>query len=139
MSSPGVEYQNASETELILLARTNKAAFAELYERTIDKVYTYVYYRTGSRALTEDIVSATFLKALERADSFRPKGGGFVAWLLRIARNQLFDDHRKNKRLAPLVESGPEWTDETTPELLAIQGEEVKQLRKMIDSLPEAQ
>lgn len=131
--------EHQSETELILLARTDKAAFAQLYERSVDKVYTYVYYRTGNQALTEDIVSATFLKALEHIGTFRPKGGGFMAWLLRIARNQAFDHHRKNKRLTVLTEGSEEQADGTTPEFLAIQGEEAEHLHKAVHALPDAQ
>lgn len=138
MFSPGVEPLKKSENDLIVLACTNRMAFGELYQRHVDKVYTYVYYRTGSRAQTEDIVSATFLKALEHLDSFRPKNGGFTAWLLRIARNQLYDDYRKNRRQI-LGAPREDEADTTSPEDDVLRSELAAQIRDMVDKLPDTQ
>lgn len=136
---PGTELKQKSETELILVARTNRAAFGELYERTVDKVYTYLYYRTKNKALSEDLVSATFLKALENIDRFRPKSGGFTAWLLRIARNLLYDEYRKNNRITQLASGGAETGPGATPEEAVIRCEDKAVLQKMIAALPDLQ
>jgi RNA polymerase sigma-70 factor (ECF subfamily) len=72
-------------------------AFAGLYDRYLDTVYRYVYYRVGSRQLAEDLTSETFLRALRRIDSFNWQGRDFGAWLVTIARN-LVADHFKSSR-----------------------------------------
>jgi RNA polymerase sigma-70 factor (ECF subfamily) len=72
-------------------------AFGALYDRYVDTVYRYVYYRVGSAVLAEDLVSETFLRALRRINSFRWQGSGFGAWLTTIARN-LIADHYKSSR-----------------------------------------
>ncbi|XVQ11887.1 sigma-70 family RNA polymerase sigma factor [Spirillospora sp. CA-255316] len=84
--------------ELVLRARDGDAeAFGALYDHYVDLVYRYVYYRVGSHALTEDLTSETFLRALRRMPSFSWQGKDFGAWLVTIARN-LVADHFKSGR-----------------------------------------
>lgn len=72
-------------------------AFAQLYDRYVDTIHRYVYYRVGSRALAEDLTSETFLRALRRIETFTWQGRDFGAWLVTIARN-LVTDHFKSSR-----------------------------------------
>jgi RNA polymerase sigma-70 factor (ECF subfamily) len=72
-------------------------AFGQLYDRYVDLVYRYVYYRVGTQSLAEDLVSETFLRALRRIGSFSWQGRDFAAWLVTIARN-LIADHFKSGR-----------------------------------------
>src|SRR5437763_1667948 len=51
----------------------------------------------GSSHDAEDLTQETFLRALQRWDSFQP-GSNLRAWLLRIATNALLDVRRKRKR-----------------------------------------
>jgi len=72
-------------------------AFGQLYDRYVDLIYRYVYYRVGNKAQAEDFVSETFLRALRRISSFSWQGRDFAAWLVTIARN-LIADHYKSGR-----------------------------------------
>ncbi|MFL6241087.1 MAG: sigma-70 family RNA polymerase sigma factor [Actinomycetes bacterium] len=72
-------------------------AFGELYDRYVDLVYRYVYYRVGSQALAEDLTSEAFLRALRRITSFTWQGRDIGAWFITIARN-LVADHFKSGR-----------------------------------------
>ncbi|MFL6140159.1 MAG: sigma-70 family RNA polymerase sigma factor [Frankiaceae bacterium] len=72
-------------------------AFGELYDRYVDLVHRYVYYRVGARALAEDLTSETFLRALRRITSFTWQGRDIGAWFVTIARN-LIADHYKSGR-----------------------------------------
>jgi RNA polymerase sigma-70 factor (ECF subfamily) len=72
-------------------------AFGELYDRYVDLIYRYVYYRVGNKVQAEDFVSETFLRALRRITSFSWQGRDFAAWLVTIARN-LIADHYKSGR-----------------------------------------
>jgi RNA polymerase sigma-70 factor (ECF subfamily) len=72
-------------------------AFAQLYDRYLDTIYRYVYYRVGSRQLAEDLTSETFLRALRSMGTFTWQGRDFGAWLVTIARN-LVADHFKSSR-----------------------------------------
>jgi RNA polymerase sigma-70 factor (ECF subfamily) len=83
---------------LVLRAKTGDAdAFGMLYDRYLDLVYRYVYFRVGSHALAEDIASETFLRALRGIGDFTWQGRDFGAWLVTIARN-LVADHFKSGR-----------------------------------------
>ena len=95
-------------------------AFGELYDRYVDLVYRYVYYRVRSAQLAEDLTSETFLRALRRITSFTWQGRDVGAWFVTIARN-LIADHYKSSRYrlelttddvsgsgAPLSTDGPE-------------------------------
>jgi RNA polymerase sigma-70 factor (ECF subfamily) len=99
-------------------------AFGLLYDRYVDLVYRYIYYRVGSPTLAEDLVSETFLRALRRIDSFTWQGRDFAAWLVTIARN-LIADHFKSGRYRleitteDILESGPTQTTDG-PESLVL-------------------
>jgi RNA polymerase sigma-70 factor (ECF subfamily) len=83
---------------LVLRAKTGDSeAFGMLYDRYLDLVYRYVYFRVGSHPLAEDLTSETFLRALRRIADFTWQGRDFGAWLVTIARN-LITDHFKSAR-----------------------------------------
>jgi RNA polymerase sigma-70 factor (ECF subfamily) len=73
----------------------DREAFALLYDRYVDNVYRYVYFRTFSHSLAEDLTSETFLRALRRLPTFSWQGTDIGAWFLTIARN-LTLDHAKS-------------------------------------------
>lgn len=77
-----------------------------IYRETVRPLYGYTAKRTGGdRALTEDIVQETYLRALDRWDP-RAIPDAPLAWLKRVARNLLIDHLRRLKKAAP-AESGP--------------------------------
>jgi len=73
----------------------DRSAFETLYQRHVRSIYRFVYLRTHHRPTAEDIVSQTFLQALQRIDSFDAARGSFTAWIYRIARNLIIDHYRK--------------------------------------------
>lgn len=83
---------------LVELARGgDKEAFGLLYDHYNTSVFRFLYYRTRSTALAEDLTSETFFRALRRMNDFRWQGKDFGAWLMTIARN-LATDHFKAGR-----------------------------------------
>jgi RNA polymerase sigma-70 factor (ECF subfamily) len=97
---------DADVIDLVARAQGGSAdAFGALYDRYVDVVYRYVYYRVGSQQLAEDMTSETFLRALRRITSFTWQGRDFGAWLVTIARN-LIADHFKSSRYKLEVATG---------------------------------
>ena len=90
-----VERAQAGETE----------AFGLIYDRYVDTVFRFVYFRVGNRQLAEDLTSDTFLRALKRIGSFTWQGRDLGAWLVTIARN-LVADHFKSGRYRLEVTTG---------------------------------
>lgn len=129
------------EREHLLIERARRApeAFRELYDEYFPRVYAYVAYRVGSRQDAEDIVSESFLKMVEKLDTFKYRGeGSFAAWLFRIAQNLVTDRYRHRRRKAePLtLEALPDLQDAgVLPELAAEQQEERNRLRCLIATL----
>ncbi|SCL20434.1 RNA polymerase sigma-70 factor, ECF subfamily [Micromonospora nigra] len=80
-------------------------AFGLLYDRYVDTVFRFVYFRVGNRQLAEDLTSDTFLRALKRISSFTWQGRDLGAWLVTIARN-LVADHFKSGRYRLEVTTG---------------------------------
>lgn len=87
-----------AESELIERAKTDPDAFGELYEKYIERIYNYVYFRVGSVHDAEDLTARVFLKALNNLNRYRFVGLPFSAWLYRIAHNLIANHHRDQSR-----------------------------------------
>ena len=69
-------------------------AFGVLYDRYLDAVYRYVFYRVRNEAEAEDVTSDVFMRALRAIPKYEPRQA-FLAWLYRIARNAVIDRSRR--------------------------------------------
>jgi len=97
-SSEADEAERTRLIALVDLARTGDVdAFGLLYDHYQGPVYRFLYYRTRSTQLAEDLTSETFFRALRSMSNFRWQGKDFGAWLMTIARN-LCTDHFKAGR-----------------------------------------
>ena len=126
--------------ELALRAGVDAEAFAELYRRHREAVFRYLRARCRDDDLALELTAVAFEKALGSIRRYRTKGGGVLAWLLRIARNAAADHERRQR---PLV---PQWrmnTDrpslEDSPEEVAVRSDERRRLRLLVADLPEVQ
>jgi RNA polymerase sigma-70 factor (ECF subfamily) len=72
-------------------------AFGELYDLFVERVYRYLYFRTGSHPEAEDLTEQVFLKAWEAIARYRWQGRPFLAWLYRLAHNAHIDHVRAKK------------------------------------------
>ncbi|MBI4788438.1 MAG: sigma-70 family RNA polymerase sigma factor [Chloroflexi bacterium] len=93
------------ERELVFQAtKHNHAAFGQLYDRYIDKIYRYIYYKVGNQTEAEDLSGQVFLKAWEAIGHYQCTGRPFAAWLYRIAHNLVVDYFRTKRDAASLEE-----------------------------------
>lgn len=105
-AAPVVKGEHVETWNLVQLAQEGSAdAFGAVYDRYVDTVFRFVYFRVGNRQLAEDITSDTFLRALKRIGSFTYQGRDLGAWLVTIARN-LVADHFKSGRYRLEVTTG---------------------------------
>lgn len=127
---------------LVELARTGDSdAFGLLYDHYQPSVYRFLFYRTRSNALAEDLTSETFFRALRSMQNFRWQGKDFGAWLMTIARN-LATDHFKagRTRLEMTTEDMGQHDDATEgPESTVLAGLTNEILLKALTELPDEQ
>jgi RNA polymerase sigma-70 factor (ECF subfamily) len=86
------------DLEDVRAAQGDRAAFAILYRRYVDRVYGYAFYLLGDHHDAEDATERTFLAALAAIDGFRDTGASFRSWLFRIAHNQVANALRSRGR-----------------------------------------
>jgi RNA polymerase sigma-70 factor (ECF subfamily) len=130
------------ERELVAQAGADPAAFAELYQRYVQPIYSYVYYRTGSVSDAEDLTARTFQRALARLPHYVDRGLPFSAWLYRIAHNLVANWYRDQarRRMVPLDDSVPSARAGDDPERAAETAEENRRLLRALRRLsPERQ
>ncbi|MCC6802739.1 MAG: sigma-70 family RNA polymerase sigma factor [Anaerolineae bacterium] len=129
-----------SDTELVELAKAgDKDSFGELYERYLDKIYSYVYYRTGNHHDAEDLTARVFFRAMAHITSYTERGVPFQAWLYRIAHNLVANWHRDRgrRKVIPLDEFIASSLKSDSPDRQAEDQEERDALRAAIQRLPE--
>lgn len=69
--------------------------FEELYERHASDLLGFLVYRTGDRALAEDILADTFERVIRAKRGFNPRRASEKTWLYSIALNRLRDLQRR--------------------------------------------
>ena len=92
----------AREHGLVARARADPAAFGELYDFYLPRIYGYVARRIEDRAMAEDLTATTFERALGavRGDDFR--NASFGGFRYRVAANAVVDHVRRERRTIPL-------------------------------------
>jgi len=112
LTVPGTEPSQPAESpddsyivELVdrVVAARDARAFGELYDRFVERVYRYVYFRTGSHTEAEDLTEQVFLKAWEAIGRYRWQGRPFLAWLYRLAHNAHIDHVRSQRPTTSLT------------------------------------
>ncbi len=127
-----------SEERLIERAKRDPDAFGILYERYVDRIYSYVFYRTGDAPEAEDLTARVFYRALAHMHAYRQRGLPFAAWLYRIAHNLVANWHRdrshhRDLRLDDIVGVAEKGDG---PERLAERDEQARVLLDVMRRLP---
>jgi len=69
--------------------------FERLFEEHAERLFSFLAYRTGNRALAEDLLSETFERVLRSKHRFDPRRGSERRWLYTISLNLLRDHARR--------------------------------------------
>jgi RNA polymerase sigma-70 factor, ECF subfamily len=73
------------------------AAFERLYADHAASLFNFFLYRTGNRAVAEDLTADTFERVLRTRRPFDPRRGSEMSWLYSIAFNRLRDYLRRRE------------------------------------------
>ena len=123
----------------VVAARDDRAAFATLYRRYVDRVYGYAFYQLGDHHDAEDATERTFMAALRGLPEFEDRGSTFRAWLFRIAHNTVANAHRSRsrRRAEPLPESFERPAPNADPAGLVAVADELHEVRRAIAEMPD--
>jgi RNA polymerase sigma-70 factor, ECF subfamily len=98
----GTRMDPERERSLVERAATDPAAFAELYDWYLPRIYAYLVRRVEERTVAEDLTATTFERALRAVRSGTFRNDAFGGWLYRVAGNALVDHVRRGRRYVPL-------------------------------------
>ncbi|HUF39429.1 MAG TPA: sigma-70 family RNA polymerase sigma factor [Anaerolineales bacterium] len=123
---------------LVLASKGDPEAFGVLYERYAARIYTYIFYRTGSGTDAEDLTARVFMRALRHIPKYQDRGVPFTAWLYRIAHNLVANWHRDGARRpeTPLDEALFQHSTGQGPEHALLQNERNEALLRLVRRLP---
>ena len=141
-SSEDSEVDRTRLIALVELARTGDSeAFGLLYDHYQASVYRFLFYRTRSTALAEDLTSETFFRALRSMTNFRWQGKDFGAWLMTIARNLATDHFKAGRTRLELATEDMGVHDDATegPESTVLAGLTNELLLTALKELPDEQ
>ena len=91
----------------IQAAQQDPALFRPLYQRYFETIFRFIYRRVADEALSSDICSVVFLKALQKIKGYSFQGVPFSSWLYRLASNEVAQHYRQQnkKRIVSIEES----------------------------------
>lgn len=111
----------------------SEEAKTELYEQYRNKVYGYLYNKTGSHQEAEDLCADVFLKVYAKLDSFDEAKSSLSTWIFHITRNTLFDHFRRGRITEELQENIPQDGDFTDA---LCRSEALEALADVLETLP---
>jgi RNA polymerase sigma-70 factor (ECF subfamily) len=133
---PEIEFKE--EDVLAQASQGDKDSFGMLYERYVDRIFSYVYYRTGNQHDAEDLTARVFQRAMNHIRNYTDRGVPFSAWLYRIAHNLVANWHRDRSRRQeiPLNDLPVLTAKGDHPERNLVRSQEQDALLRLIRHLP---
>ncbi len=120
------------------IAGADKAAFAMLLERYLEKVQGVGLRMLGDRGEAEDMAQDVFLKLWQSPHSWQPGRARFSTWLVRVSANACIDKIRRRKPLA--LDDQAEPADPAPGPLGAtLDAERARLVNQALQNLPERQ
>ena len=133
------EEKKKDEKEILKeAAQGNEEAFGLLYENYVDRIFNYIYYRTGNVHDAEDLTARVFQRAMKHIPNYQDRGVPFSAWLYRIAHNLVANWHRdrSRKKEIAITEMMSLPARNEHPETTLLRTEKQEALLRLIRTLP---
>jgi len=130
--------ESEEQDTLLRASQGDLEAFGVLYEKYVERIFNYVYYRTGNVHDAEDLTARVFYRALHHIHTYTDRGVPFSAWLYRIAHNLVANWHRDRSRHQeiPLSDAPTIHYKGEPPEVTLMQTQERDALLRLIRQLP---
>jgi RNA polymerase sigma-70 factor, ECF subfamily len=137
---PPVLSEHSDDDVVSLATGGDLNAFGELYDRYVERIYNYIYYRTSNHVDAEDLTERVFFRAIQHIKKYENRGLPISAWLYRIAHNLVANWYRDNSRRQEIPIDTFDFTLQyqgELPEIAVLRSEEREQLMSVIRELPE--
>jgi len=143
-----LKLQQRSDQDLVKrFIQGDQPSIEVLINRHKNKVFTYIILIVKNQSLAEDIFQDTFIKVIKSLQEGKYKDNGkFVSWVIRIAHNLTIDHFRKEKQINTYSNEDYEADifnsrklSENTVEDIMVENQIIKEVRLLIDELPEDQ
>ena len=86
IAAPGAPKHGVSATD-------RRAALQRVYDKHVEQIYKFIYFKVGNREDAEDITSQVFIKAANSLDVTQ-EDAVKLAWLYQVARTTITDHWR---------------------------------------------
>ena len=111
--------------------------FERIYEKYVNKIYRYLYFKVQNHEEAEELVQDTFRKAWLKIEGLELTSEQVESYLYTTAKNTLYDKWRKRRIKTVDIDKVREFASQgLLPEDEAIEKEEAKALQKAMDKLP---
>ncbi|MCH2336612.1 MAG: sigma-70 family RNA polymerase sigma factor [Pseudomonadales bacterium] len=125
-----------SDEALMELVKTrDQAAYAQLVDRYMGPIHTYIYRMCRNHSDADELTQETFLRLWSRATTWKPGQVQLTTWLHRVAHNTCVDAFRRRR---------PEINANIDPDTIATSDDAPNEGRRLavhnsIANLPERQ
>lgn len=97
-TQPQTRAREGSESDLVKMAQQDIKAFEKLYSKYYEPILRFVYQRVNTKDEAYDVTSQVFLKAMTKINQYEDRGLPFSSWLYRIARSEVSQFYRDQKK-----------------------------------------
>lgn len=96
-----MKYDELSASELLVIcARGDEKAFAQLYQRTSANLYALCLRILKSEALAQECLQEAYVKVWNHAARYQPERAQATTWMTTITRNLAVDTLRRSGKMA---------------------------------------
>jgi RNA polymerase sigma-70 factor (ECF subfamily) len=120
-------------------AKSDPAAFGELYDRYAAQIFRFVRARVHDNGLAEDITADVFVNALRHIKDYDDRGRPFSCWLYRIAVNAIASHYRHQKAVLALDDEPDLASPAVDPIDEIVARERLRTVWQAVDRLPSQQ
>tara|TARA_B100000497_G_scaffold15560_1_gene17996 strand:- start:72 stop:620 length:549 start_codon:yes stop_codon:yes gene_type:complete len=92
-------FKRSKDFPLVLRAQKNPKYFSALYAKYFKEIFLFVLKKTADEALSGELTSNVFLKAMLNLNKYQDRGFPFSSWLYRIASNEINKHYRDNSKV----------------------------------------
>lgn len=140
-ATPPIELKSpdkSSETLIAAVARGDKPAFAELFERVAPRVKGYMMRLGSGEDQAEEIAQDVMVAVWRNARSYDPQKAAASTWIYKIARNRRIDLWRREYRLElDPNDPGLQGQEPQMPLEILDTAQQARAVRKAVAALPE--